>query len=85
MKRLKEYLEKIFRTQDGTLRCGWLLALGLLVTAGLRDAAESAAALVAGAFALAWAGAVRGGLAWVRRRARPGRWPCLARWRRWAW
>lgn len=52
MKRLKEYLEKIFRTQDGTLRCGWLLALGLLVTAGLRDAAESAAALVAGAFAL---------------------------------
>ena len=52
MKRLKEYLKKIFRTQDGTLRCGWLLALGLLVTAGLRDAAESAAALVAGAFAL---------------------------------
>ena len=26
MKRLKEYLEKIFRTQDGTLRCGWRLA-----------------------------------------------------------
>ena len=52
MKRLKEYLKKIFRTQDGTLRCGWLLALGLLVTAGLRDAVESAAAFVAGAFAL---------------------------------
>ena len=50
--KVERIFEKIFRTQDGTLRCGWLLALGLLVTAGLRDAAESAAALVAGAFAL---------------------------------
>ena len=51
--KVERILEKIFRTQDGTLRCGWLLALGLLVTAGLRDAAESAAALVAGALCLA--------------------------------
>ena len=45
MKRLK----KIFCTSGGTLRCGWLLALGLLVTAGVVRAAQSLAALAAGA------------------------------------
>lgn len=45
MKRLK----KIFCTPGGTLRCGWLLALGLLVTAGVVRAAQSFAALAAGA------------------------------------
>ncbi len=45
MKRLGGF----WRTKNGTLRSGWLLALGAVVTAGLMRAAQSIAALAAGA------------------------------------
>lgn len=40
--------ERLFRTKDGALRAGWLLALGAVVTAGLVRTAQSMAALATG-------------------------------------
>lgn len=45
----------IFRAKDGTLRAGWLLALGAVVTTGLVRVGQSAATLAAGAMLLPFA------------------------------